>query len=155
MLEAAGGVHGNHEELLLQAVGSGAGGDYGHAAPALLPWLSPTIVPGFSYATGAAWGSSGYSGSSRLCHSRCRGRGWCLGCWGPCRQSWGLSARREEEARAGCEWIREGLFAVSQIWAHGKPLSCAQIWNTWQTDPLPCVRRGTWQTWNICPVCCL
>ena len=46
----AGGVHGSHEALLLQAAGSGAaGGDYGHAGPALLPWLGPAAAPGFSY----------------------------------------------------------------------------------------------------------
>ncbi|WVZ92803.1 hypothetical protein U9M48_038841 [Paspalum notatum var. saurae] len=51
----AGGVHGTHEALLLQAAaaagGSGAAGaDYGH--PALLPpWLGPAAAaaPGFSY----------------------------------------------------------------------------------------------------------
>ncbi|CAO2191542.1 unnamed protein product [Urochloa humidicola] len=54
MWEAAGGVHGSHEALLLQAAGgSGAGpADYGHAGPAgLLPWLGvgPASAPGFSY----------------------------------------------------------------------------------------------------------
>ncbi|CAO2211021.1 unnamed protein product [Urochloa humidicola] len=54
MWEAAGGVHGSHEALLLQAAGgSGAGpADYGHAGPAaLLPWLGvgPAAAPGFSY----------------------------------------------------------------------------------------------------------
>jgi hypothetical protein len=44
-----GGVHGSHEALLLQAAGSGAGADYGHAGPALLPWLGPAAAPGFSY----------------------------------------------------------------------------------------------------------
>ncbi|TKW10420.1 hypothetical protein SEVIR_6G163400v4 [Setaria viridis] len=45
----AGGVHGSHEALLLQAAGSGAGADYGHAGPALLPWLGTAAAPGFSY----------------------------------------------------------------------------------------------------------
>ncbi|CAO2169182.1 unnamed protein product [Urochloa humidicola] len=53
MWEAAGGVHGSHEALLLQAAGgSGAGPDYGHAGPpSLLPWLGvgPAAAPGFSY----------------------------------------------------------------------------------------------------------
>ncbi|OEL24291.1 Transcription factor bHLH30 [Dichanthelium oligosanthes] len=44
-----GGVHGSHEALLLQAAGSGAGADYGHAGPVLLPWLGPAAAPGFSY----------------------------------------------------------------------------------------------------------
>ena len=74
MWEAAGGVHGSHEALLLQAAGSGAGGDYGPAGPALLPWLGPAAAPGFSYmaphhqgpafgAEAAAAGAFGFGGA--------------------------------------------------------------------------------------------
>ncbi|RLN04341.1 transcription factor bHLH30-like [Panicum miliaceum] len=64
----AGGVHGSHEALLLQAAGSGAGGDYGHAGPALLPpWLGPAAAPGFSYMAphhqGPAFGAEAAAGA--------------------------------------------------------------------------------------------
>ena len=67
-------MHGSHEALLLQAAGSGAGGDYGPAGPALLPWLGPAAAPGFSYmaphhqgpafgAEAAAAGAFGFGGA--------------------------------------------------------------------------------------------